>query len=410
MTEHLLERAAKIIALLESQPERGADQLIDFAKSFSSNLKLEDEVILTKLQLIWSNDAEEKQLAIKKLENLTKEVINTYNEKKLNEHIDMELALANKMKKRPIPNEIVVKAKNIKKAFPANKFRLTLDSLELRLGEITGVVGENANGKSTLLRILSGELAADSGELEFPLLDPSNKMLWGQLKKQIAYVPQELPSWNGLLKDNLRFEAAIHGVTGTANQEALHYISQRLGLVPYLDRTWSELSGGYKLRFALAKALIWNAKLLIIDEPLAFLDVKTQIVILNDLKNLAQSLKYPLAVLLSSQHLHEVEAVADQVVYVEKGVVKKFEKSRKEQLDEVQHNIFEIHARISFTDFLGRIETFDYTKIVNNGIHWTVFVPPNIKPQVLLSFLSMQGVEIDYFRDISSSVKSKFYE
>ncbi len=184
-------------------------------------------------------------------------------------------------------NKVVVKAQNLTKAYKSSYFKLELDDLELRLGEITTVVGENSTGKTCLLRIIAGDLAHDKGTLQYPLFQKETKkrLNWVKIKPQIAYVPQELPYWRGSLLNNLRFEAAIHGVKGKSNYQATEYILQRLGLAEHVHKTWQQLSGGYKLRFALAKALIWKAELLVIDEPLAHLDIKAQMVVLKDLQN-----------------------------------------------------------------------------------------------------------------------------
>ncbi len=152
-------------------------------------------------------------------------------------------------------NELVLEAKNLVKRYPGSNFTLRLEHLELRLGQITGLVGENATGKTTLFRILAGDLAPDAGTLHFSLFDPHNRRSWPDLKQKIAYVPQELPVWHGSLRDNLRYEAALHGLSGDENSKAADYIVQRLGLGLHLDKNWAQLSGGYKLRFALAKAL-----------------------------------------------------------------------------------------------------------------------------------------------------------
>ena len=191
-------------------------------------------------------------------------------------------------------NEEVIILRGIDKAFPTNRFHLKNVDAEFKLGEITGIVGPNANGKSTLMRIAVGELKADKGDLTFPYFEKGNPNLnWDVLKHLISYVPQELPRWQGELKDNLRYEAALHGIYGKENELEVDFIIERLGLTRYKNAHWSQLSGGYKLRFALAKALIWKPIIMVLDEPLANLDVNAQTLVLNDLKDLAHSFLNP---------------------------------------------------------------------------------------------------------------------
>ncbi len=408
-TEQLKERAAKIIQAIYSDPERGADLLIDFAKQYSAHLRFEDKTILAKLQWLWAAQENEKLLAIDALVELANKIVDNYNEPALSKFLAKELALAEQIKSQPIQNDVVLSAKNILKRFHGSDFTLNFDFLELRLGEITGLVGENANGKSTLLRILAGELAPDKGILQYSFLDSNQNMFWPQLKNKIAYVPQELPEWQGSLKENLRFEASLHGIKGKANQDAVNYIILRLGLIPHLNKTWSELSGGFKLRFALAKALVWNAKLLIIDEPLAFLDFKTQLIVLNDLKNLASSLSHPISILLSSQHLHEIEELADQMLFLRGGKLETFRRSSIQSgLNEL--NLFEVMVKDSLSSFYEKIEEFPYEKIRNNGRVWMISTPNNVSGPELLHFLYTKKIHVTYFRDISQSIKTKFYE
>src|SRR5204863_8033249 len=126
-------------------------------------------------------------------------------------------------------------------------------------------------------------------------------------------VPTDLPPWYGSLRSNLHYESAIHGIRGADNEREVDYIVERLGLTNELDRRWYELSGGYKLRFALARGLVWKPALLVLDEPLANLDFIAQQVVLKDLRHLTNSLRYPLSVFVSSQHVHEIEDVSDKL-------------------------------------------------------------------------------------------------
>ena len=409
MSEQLQQRATSIIEILRRQPERGADLLIDFAQQYGADAQVEDDAIIAKLHWMLAEEESEKKQALQALEAITTEIVRKYNPKALQERQAKETALAEAAKKLISPNNVVLRAENIRKRYSNSNFTLELDHLELRLGEITGLVGENATGKTTLFRILTGDLAPDSGVLQFPLFAPRNKLFWPELKTKIAYVPQELPIWLGSLEENLRFEAALHGIKGEANQKAVAYIIQRLGLAAHLDKSWAELSGGYKLRFALAKALVWNAQLLIIDEPLAFLDVKTQLIVLNDLKNLASSLRHPIAIIVSSQHLHEIEAVADQMLFMRNGQLEHLGRTR-DWGKERTVNDFEFSLPLAFAELSALLEGFPHLKLWNNGMSSFISTSLDVSGQELLQFLAKKQVSVSYFRDISRSVKTKFYE
>ncbi|MEL7228227.1 MAG: ATP-binding cassette domain-containing protein, partial [Cyanobacteria bacterium J06576_12] len=90
------------------------------------------------------------------------------------------------------PPAVILRVEQLKKSFRRSNFQLSVDALELRAGTLNVLVGENATGKSTLLRILAGELAADSGRLRYPFFSESARFSWSRLKNRLAYIPQFL--------------------------------------------------------------------------------------------------------------------------------------------------------------------------------------------------------------------------
>lgn len=206
----------------------------------------------------------------------------------------------------------------IAKSYKNSHFRLDELSISLRLGEITAIVGRNASGKTTLLRMILGDILPDTGSVDYPVLAQQTHG-WAYIKRQIAYVSQTPAKWRGALRDNLCFIAAAHGITGKANSKFVEWNIQRYGLADYETSTWDELSGGYRLRYDLVRALVSSPKLMILDEPLASLDVTTRQEFLNNLKVIAYSLQNPIPIVVTSQNLYEMEGIADQMVVLDKG-------------------------------------------------------------------------------------------
>ena len=318
-------------------------------------------------------------------------------------------SLIDEIRNREVPDDIVLEAKNIKKSYRRSSFNLNLNKLVLHTGEIIGLIGENATGKTTLLRILAGDLKHDSGELKYPFFQKDKRLDWQKIKRQIAYIPQELPRWYGSLIDNITLEAADHGFTGKENTKALNYIIQRLGLAAHTEKSWAELSGGYKLRFALAKALVWKPRLLILDEPLANLDIRTQVVLLNDLQNLVKSIRYPLTVILSSQQIHEIEEVANQLLYMREGNLECLV-NVKEYGNNRNNNVFELNCSLSYREMVICLEEFPHKKLWYNGMTFFIVTPLKIPGSALLQYLAEKKAKVNYYRDISRSLKPKFYE
>ena len=304
---------------------------------------------------------------------------------------------------------IVFDAENLCKTFKTSNFKLDHLHIQLHSGEITGVIGPNANGKSTLLKIIVGDLLNDQGTLRYPTFEKNKKFPgWAAVKRQIAYIPQELTPWKGKLKEVLLFEASRHGLLGADCELRVDFITQRLGLSEYIHLDWNQLSGGYKLRFELAKALVWKPTFLVLDEPLANLDASAQLTILNDLRSLAHSVKHPIAVLITSQHIHEIEFIADHLVVLENG---KIIYSGQPLAFNVQ-NDFKIAELSTSASYEEVTKSLTLAGIITDdrGYCLLLKIPEQYTLNEVIQQLLYAGIHVDYFRDITHSVKQIFYD
>ena len=262
--------------------------------------------------------------------------------------------------------------------------------------------------KTTLLRIVAGELSVSGGKVSYPWF-PVQTGDWYQIKQQIAFIPQHLTPWQGYLKQNLHFAAAIHGIKGRQNETLVEFVIHRLGLTKYEDSLWSEISSGFKLRFELARALVRRPHLLIIDEPLANLDINTQEIFLQDLRYLADSVHHPMAILLSSQHLHELEAIADNIIFIKNGEAL-YNGSMKEFGQDRQENIFELSSTAEKTLIREALSGLEGVTIEDRGTNHIIRTPLSLEANVVLGALVQGQVPIGYFRDISTSTLKLFRE
>ena len=308
-----------------------------------------------------------------------------------------------------IENIDILRLNEIEKSYQTHNFTLKNITLDFKLGNITGIVGANANGKSTLIKIMVGELLPNSGDISFPYFNTGIKKLkWAELKSKIAYVPQELSEWHGSLRDNLHVEATIHGITGKENVLRVDFILERLGLTEYTNRHWHELSGGYKLRFALAKALVWKPNFLVLDEPLANLDMASQMVVLHDLKELVKSRRFPLGVVVSSQHIHEIEQIADQLIVLEQGTVVYDGKPNAFKAD-ADNLIFEFSCNREWSEIVEILRGSPLVSFQRQGKYFIAqYNKQNFSIAEFISFLSQNDIQLTYFRDITHSVKQLF--
>lgn len=306
------------------------------------------------------------------------------------------------------PARIMFQGTGITKHFHTPKYHFSLPQMDvtLRAGEITGIVGENGNGKTTLLRIIAGDLAADGGELRYPEILPTG-WDWYKIRQQIGYISQHIQPWNGYLRENLAFSAAVHGIRGRANERAVDFIIQRLGLTRYAEAMWSEISGGYKLRFELARALVWRPRLLVIDEPMAHLDINTQQLFLQDLRYLADSPNFPLAIALSSQHLHEVERISDNIIFIKNGEALYNGKMQEFAADRTE-NLYELHTPADLAQLQRVFAEMPNITFEASPAAILLRTPTDVASFHLLEILARHQITITYFRDISTSTSRLF--
>lgn len=304
---------------------------------------------------------------------------------------------------------LVCEARRISKRFYSGRSPFVLQPLDVQLkfGEITGIVGENGNGKTTLLRILAGELSSDTGSITYPALQADDTD-WYHVKSQFAFIPQRIPRWYGSLLDNLRFFASIHGIQDAENTKQIEYVLFRLGLDKFRDLKWSELSSGYRLRFELAKTIMRRPKLILLDEPLANLDINAQQLFLQDLTFFAKSAKHPLSIVLSSQQLHEVESISNNIIFIKQGETiyngnqTAFATERVTNTFEVSGSFGREQLQQIFQDYSIRVEDAGTTMVVT--------VDKVISNDIFLQTLLTNKISISYFRDISTSTRKLFHK
>lgn len=308
--------------------------------------------------------------------------------------------LVEKAAAKPLHLGVLVHANGISKRYNKGNFSLKPLSLDIHCGQIIGVVGENGNGKTTLLRCLSGQLATDQGTVHYSLLkDPDHYTV----KNHVVFIPQRIPKWFGQLKDNLHFSAALVGVTGEWNDLLVDFMLERFGLTQFAHLNWNQISSGYRTRFEIARILLKRPKVLILDEPLANLDINAQQTLLTDLRFLTKSSFNPMGVILTSQQLHEVEKIADNVLLIRDG------NCVYRTGDQIQQQLgfaFEVEISNERDALLFALNGFEYQLSFNGG-NYTITSQTHAVDDLLRALVN-KGVHIRYYRDITTSTKRLF--
>lgn len=183
-------------------------------------------------------------------------------------------------------------------------------------GEILGLLGPNAAGKTTLMRIMTGYLPATEGTVKVGGHDVHDQPL--AVKKSIGYLPENPPLYPEMsVKMFLSFCAEINGVPASERKKKVDETIEAVGLEDVRDRLIENISKGYRQRTGLASALVHDPDVLILDEPTVGLDPR-QII---DIRNLIKSQAGKRTIVLSSHILPEVSATCDRIVILNRGNV-----------------------------------------------------------------------------------------
>lgn len=210
----------------------------------------------------------------------------------------------------------IIEINNLNKSYGDVK-ALTDLSFTVKEGELFAFLGVNGAGKSTAINIMCGSLDRDSGEIFINGLNTKENM--NDIKSVLGVVFQNSVLDKPLtVMNNLESRAALYGITGDAFKKRLHELADLLEFRNLLTRTVSKLSGGQKRRIDIARALINNPKILILDEPTTGLDPQTRKNLWNVIDGLRK--KEGLTVFLTTHYMEEA-ADADYVVIIDTGKI-----------------------------------------------------------------------------------------
>ena len=201
--------------------------------------------------------------------------------------------------------------KNLNKNF--KDFRVLNNiSLELKKGEITGLLGVNGAGKSTLIRILAGYYDDWDGQISMNGLDYKKNLK--EIKKITGYLPENNPLYKEMyVEEYLKFIISLYRI----KVENYNEIIEKTGLSDVLKKKISTLSKGFKQRIGIASSIIHNPLLLLLDEPISGLDPLQ----LNEIRGLIKDLSKNKIILFSSHILQEIDLVCDKIIIINKGEI-----------------------------------------------------------------------------------------
>lgn len=194
---------------------------------------------------------------------------------------------------------------------------LAVDSISLTAqpGEVTALIGPNGSGKTTLLLMLATLLVPDQGQIRIDGLDPVSQPT--EVRAKIGWMPDGFGTWDALtVREVLHTVAAAYRIPPDQARARTDELLHTVHLEDLGDRRARVLSRGQKQRLGLARALINDPTVLLLDEPASGLDPRSRIELRDVLRSLAAQGK---TVLVSSHILTELQEVADRAVIVARG-------------------------------------------------------------------------------------------
>ncbi len=190
-------------------------------------------------------------------------------------------------------------------------------SFRIAEGEIVGLLGPNGAGKTTIIKILTGYLQPDTGQVQIGGLDVLTHTR--EVQAQLGYLPENAPLYPELsVQAYLRMIAELRQIPAQQQPLRLSEAIRATNLQDHLTRLIGQLSKGFRQRVGLAQAILHQPKLLILDEPTLGLD-PTQIV---EVRRLIRRLAKESTILFSTHILSEVEALCDRVIILMNGQIR----------------------------------------------------------------------------------------
>ena len=207
----------------------------------------------------------------------------------------------------------LIEAKGIRKSF-GDFIAVDNVDLEVSRGEVIGFLGPNGAGKSTTMKILTGFLEPDSGDILINNIDLKSDPL--KAKEFLGYLPEGAPSYSDMnVLEFLTFVGKMRGLNSNLLTTRLGEMANQISLKEVWNKPIETLSKGFKRRVGIAQALIHDPDILILDEPTDGLDPNQK----HEMRNLIKTISKNKAIVISTHILEEVEAVCSRAMIIANG-------------------------------------------------------------------------------------------
>ena len=275
--------------------------------------------------------------------------------------------------------------------------------IEIKEGEFFGLLGPNGAGKTTTINILTGLVFRDFGITNIFGKDTVKHFRYTRSKVGIA--AQEFSvDWFFSVEKLLFFHAGYYGISKDKARPRIEELLERLGLGKKRGSKLRQLSGGMKRRFQIAKALVHNPDILILDEPTAGVDVELRRDLWDYLKELHMSGK---TILLTTHYIEEAELLCENIAIIDQGKILK--KGTPKNLTKEYGSAVISISSLNIKDNVKSFKTsYKYT-MDNNQINFSVRNPELALPEIIES-LTISGIKIQKIETNKSSLEDVFLD
>ena len=293
-----------------------------------------------------------------------------------------------------------INIKGLKKTYNDTK-ALEGINIDIAEGEFFGLLGPNGAGKTTTINILTGLVRKDEGETLIFNRDTVNDYRF--TRKQVGIAAQEFTQdWFFPLDKLLLFQAGYYGINKKDATDLVESLLERLGLQDKRNARIRQLSGGMKRRFQIAKALVHDPKILILDEPTAGVDVELRHELWDYFSDLHKEGK---TILLTTHYIEEAELLCDKVAIIDSGkVISKG--SPKELIGKDSVSGITVFLSDVFDDSEKVLDNFTYNK-EDKRLHFTTQDPESDMPKII-KILSASGAHIQRIETDKASLEDVF--
>ncbi len=299
-------------------------------------------------------------------------------------------------------SKTAIQIKELKKSYNNTPALKGVD-IEISKGEFFGLLGPNGAGKTTTINILTGLVFKDAGTCL--VFEKDIVKDYRYTRSKIGIAAQELSvDWFFTIEKLLYFQAGYYGISTKKANTKVNELLERLGLDKKRDSRLRQLSGGMKRRFQIAKALVHDPDILILDEPTAGVDVELRHDLWKYLKELHEKGK---TILLTTHYIEEAELLCDNVAIIDEGTILK-EGSPKQLTKELGKSGVTVQTGKAIQYIENLLTDLTYT-IEDSRLHFSVDDAEKAIPDIIQK-LSKINIPIYSITTETSSLEDVFLD